>query len=72
MGFLDSNNFTIICPKCRAKEEARVVQRGSVFGANWRSPPTLQKFTAEWQDRGAGPVIDIAKCRSCDVEAIIT
>lgn len=73
MGYIDSNEFTVSCPKCGAKEDARVVQRGSSFGADWSSPPSLEKFDAEWKDHGgAGPMIERAKCRKCGVEAIVS
>jgi hypothetical protein len=72
MGFIDSNEFTLTCLKCGAKEEARVVQRGSSFGAHWSDPSKPEKFDADWRDNGAGgPVIVSARCRKCVVEATV-
>jgi hypothetical protein len=69
MGFIDSNDFTVTCPQCAATEEARVVQRGSSFGATWGDPKPLVKFDADWKDAGVGgPFIVRAKCRTCGVE----
>ena len=72
MGIIDSNKFTITCPKCLAKEATIVHQKGSSYAASWQDGPEMKKFIAIWKDdNGFGPVVISAKCKLCEVEAII-
>lgn len=72
MGIVDSNKFTITCPKCGEIERVAVHEYGSAYSSSWDSAPALSKFGARWSEtRAGGPVIESASCRACVVPAIV-
>jgi hypothetical protein len=73
MATIDSNSFTVTCPKCSQESPVTVRERGSVYNSTWETPPILPNFDLKWKDHGAssGPKIDSAKCRKCGVDAVV-
>jgi hypothetical protein len=70
MGIIDELTFTFSCPKCNAREQSTVVEKGSRYGGSWGSPSELSLFSVQWTDGPYGqPHPTSAACLKCGVPA---
>lgn len=74
MGIIDTTYYSFECSKCKAKEIAKVHDKGNGYsGSHWQHGPTCVNFIVKWDGSGlTEPSVTSAVCRACGIPAIIS
>jgi hypothetical protein len=72
MGFIDKTTYTLTCLKCKAKESASVLEKGSGWGSSWQDGASFSMFKTEWTGGGRQePKLTSATCKECGTAASV-
>lgn len=71
VGYIDSTQYLITCPKCSAEDAPRAIQYGSMYSAGHWGGPSSEVFSLALELQGEERVIVSASCNRCGAEALV-
>lgn len=71
VGVIDSTDYLVTCPACKAEDTPRAVERGSGYGGGSWSVPDSDKFDLKFKQSYGECLIESATCQACGSEATV-
>lgn len=71
MGVIDSTQYRVACPACKAEETLRAVERGSTHGGGSWSGPDSYKFHLQLVLTHYGESVIVSAICKCGSEATV-